>query len=244
MREGWCNITLERGWSPISFLAILIGQAPFWPADMHTVHAREWSERLQPVTQPVWQVWLIQTPGRLIAHAQQDFETNSSEVFLFSPIFACQEKPLLSGYVSVYGSSPILILRTANTISGERSISSFWVARLPNTENAFPGIITYLFTRLYRGFWHILNPMAQISHVDSTQSGYRTQNNGRPAVNVRLKWGNGWSNLACGVHADRPSFEWYVKFMRIIGVFESKILKGLAIIFLPGVDREKLSNKC
>ena len=37
------------------------------------------------------------TPGRLIAHTQQVFDTISSEVFLFSPIFACQEKPPLSG---------------------------------------------------------------------------------------------------------------------------------------------------
>ena len=58
MREGWCNITLEWGWSPISSLAILIRWAPFWPADMHTVHAREWREGLKPVTQPVWPVWL------------------------------------------------------------------------------------------------------------------------------------------------------------------------------------------
>ena len=50
-----CNITWERGWSPISSLA------PFWPEDKHTVLVgeREW---LKPVTQPVW---LVQTPRRL-----------------------------------------------------------------------------------------------------------------------------------------------------------------------------------
>ena len=38
-----------------------------------------------------------QTPGQLIAHAQQDCDTISSDVFLFSPFLASQEKPLLSG---------------------------------------------------------------------------------------------------------------------------------------------------
>ena len=33
-----------------------------------------------------------------LRHAQQDFDTISSEVFLFSPFFACQGKPLSSGY--------------------------------------------------------------------------------------------------------------------------------------------------
>ena len=94
---AWRNVTLERGWSRISSLAILIRWAPFWPADMHTVHAREWRERLKPVTQPVWPVWLVQTPGQLITHTQQDIDTISSEVFLFSPFFACQGKPLSSG---------------------------------------------------------------------------------------------------------------------------------------------------
>ena len=69
---AWRNITLQRGWSPISSLAILIRRAPFWPADMRTVHAQEWREGLKPVTQPVWLVWLVQTPGRLIAYTQQD----------------------------------------------------------------------------------------------------------------------------------------------------------------------------
>ena len=36
----------------------------------------------------------------IFCHAQQDFDTISSEVFLFSPYFACQGKPLLSGYLS------------------------------------------------------------------------------------------------------------------------------------------------
>ena len=31
----------------------------------------------------------------ILRHAQQDFDTMSSEVFLFSPFFACQGKPLL-----------------------------------------------------------------------------------------------------------------------------------------------------
>ena len=55
---AWRNITLEWGWSPISSLGILIRRAPFWSADMHTVHAQEWREGLKPVTQPVWPVWL------------------------------------------------------------------------------------------------------------------------------------------------------------------------------------------
>ena len=96
---AWRNITWERCWSPISSLAISIRRASFWPADMHTVHARERREGLKPFTytQPVWPVLLVQTPGRLIAHTQQDFDTISSEVFLFSPFFACQEKPPLLG---------------------------------------------------------------------------------------------------------------------------------------------------
>ena len=76
---AWCNITWERGCSPISSLAILVRRAPFWPVDMHTVCAREWREGLKPVTQLVWPVWLVQTPGRLIAHTQQDF----SFLFIF-----------------------------------------------------------------------------------------------------------------------------------------------------------------
>ena len=58
---------------------------------MHTVHAREWGEGLQPVTQLVWPVWLALTPGRRATHTQLDFDTISSEVFLFSLFFACQE---------------------------------------------------------------------------------------------------------------------------------------------------------
>ena len=97
---AWRNITLGRGWSPISSLVILIRQALFWPADMHTIHAREWCKPgLKRVT--LWPVWLVQTPGWLITHTPQDFDTISSEVFLFSPFFACQEKPLLSGYVCI-----------------------------------------------------------------------------------------------------------------------------------------------
>ena len=34
----------------------------------------------------------------ILRHAQQCFDTISSEVFLFSPFFACQGKPLLSEY--------------------------------------------------------------------------------------------------------------------------------------------------
>ena len=49
MHEGCSNITSERGCSSISSLAILTWQTPFWPADMHTVHAREWREGLKPV---------------------------------------------------------------------------------------------------------------------------------------------------------------------------------------------------
>ena len=33
-----------------------------------------------------------------LRHAQQDFDTISSVVFPFSPFFACQGKPLLSGF--------------------------------------------------------------------------------------------------------------------------------------------------
>ena len=33
----------------------------------------------------------------ILRHTEQDFDTMSSEVFLFSPFFACQGKPLLSG---------------------------------------------------------------------------------------------------------------------------------------------------
>ena len=33
----------------------------------------------------------------ILRHAQQDFDTISPEAFLFSPFFACQGKPLLSG---------------------------------------------------------------------------------------------------------------------------------------------------
>ena len=36
----------------------------------------------------------------MLRHAQQDFDTISSEVFLFSPVFACRGKPLLSEYGS------------------------------------------------------------------------------------------------------------------------------------------------
>ena len=91
---AWRNLTLERGWSPISSLAILITRAPFWPADMHTVHVREWrGKALKPVTRPVWPVWLVQTPGRLIAHTQQDFDTISSDIFL-SLHFSCARKNL------------------------------------------------------------------------------------------------------------------------------------------------------
>ena len=36
----------------------------------------------------------------ILRHAQQDFDTISSEVFLFSLFLACQGKPLLSGLVS------------------------------------------------------------------------------------------------------------------------------------------------
>ena len=45
------------------------------------------------------------------------------------------------------------------------------------------------FYGILRGFIrHILNPMAHISHVVSTKSCYRAQNNGQPAVNnVRPK---------------------------------------------------------
>ena len=84
------NVTLERGWSPVSSLDILISWAPFWPADMLTVHAREWRDYSISLA--------VQTPGRLIAHTQQEFDTISSAVFLFYPFFVCQEKPLLSGY--------------------------------------------------------------------------------------------------------------------------------------------------
>ena len=87
------NITLERGWSLISSLEILIRRAPFWPAYMQTVNAREWRAGLKPITQTVWPVCLVRTPGRLIAPAQKNLDTNSSEVCLFSPFFACQEKP-------------------------------------------------------------------------------------------------------------------------------------------------------
>ena len=96
---AWRNITLEQGWRPISSPAILIRQAPFWPADMHTVHAREWHKRLKLVMQPVW---LVQTPGQLIVHTQHDFDTISSEVFLFAPFFTYQEKPLVSEYKFYY----------------------------------------------------------------------------------------------------------------------------------------------
>ena len=61
MHVGWCSITLKWDWSPISSLAILIRQALFWPADMHTVYMQEWCKRLKPVTQPVLPVWLVKT---------------------------------------------------------------------------------------------------------------------------------------------------------------------------------------
>ena len=122
---AWRNITLERGWSPISSLDILIRRAPFWPADMHTVHARERREGLKPVTQQVWSVWLVQTPGRLIAHTQHDFDTISSEVFLFSPLFVSQEKPLLSGYMAmiVVILLNILIAQLSTTYEDARKIA-------------------------------------------------------------------------------------------------------------------------
>ena len=72
----------------------LIRWAPFWQADMHTIHTREWRAGLKPVTQPVWPVCPVQTLRRHITHAQQDFDTISLKVFLLPPFFACQEKPL------------------------------------------------------------------------------------------------------------------------------------------------------
>ena len=38
----------------------------------------------------------------ILRHAQQDFDTIFSEVFLFSLFFSCQEKPLLSGYFGLF----------------------------------------------------------------------------------------------------------------------------------------------
>ena len=50
------NLTLERGWTPNSSVAVLIRRAPFWPADMHTVRARAaktgYTTSLTSVTSP------------------------------------------------------------------------------------------------------------------------------------------------------------------------------------------------
>ena len=117
-----CNFRTRLG--PISSLDILIRRAPFWPADIHTVHAREWRERLKPVTQPVW---LVQTPGRLIAHTQQDIDTISSEVFLFSPFFAYQKKTSVIRVTVGEKTKPFLYTHTHQTSIGNGTFtSSIW----------------------------------------------------------------------------------------------------------------------
>ena len=45
----------------------------------------------------------------IVRHAQQDFDTISSEVFLFSSFFACQEKSLLSGYQFLNTTFPLCL---------------------------------------------------------------------------------------------------------------------------------------
>ena len=57
---AWCNVTLEQGWRPIFDKAGTVLASRY----AHS-HAWEWCEGVKPVTQPVW---LVQIPGRLIAH--------------------------------------------------------------------------------------------------------------------------------------------------------------------------------
>ena len=71
-------------------------RAPFWPADITQLMHKNDAKGLKLVTQPVWQVWLVEAPGQFIVHVKHDFDTISSEGFLFSPFFTYQEKSLLS----------------------------------------------------------------------------------------------------------------------------------------------------
>ena len=91
---------------------------------------------------------------------------------------------------------------------------SFFVQQdsIPNTENAFFGIITskdlcndLLYTAV---IWHILYPMSYMSHVDSTTSRYKTQNNdSQQSISVQNEEMTGQTSLRrCG-HNGRPSFE-------------------------------------
>ena len=90
--------TLERGWSPISSLAILIRRAPFWPADMRAVDAREWRNGLK--TGFTTSLTSVTSPNSWTTYRAYStaFWHDLIQRFFFSLHFSRARKNLLSGY--------------------------------------------------------------------------------------------------------------------------------------------------
>ena len=88
-------------------------------------HSRAWTVCISAglITMAREEIGLQPRSKVKLRHAQQDFDTISSEAFFFFPFFACKEKLLLSGYMIVY-------------ISGEVSLRSCAQSRVQNSARS------------------------------------------------------------------------------------------------------------